>query len=229
MDISFTLKRLVIHSDCSEKVRKNLQPTEYLFNSQTEKGFFGTNIMVETIVGENGSGKSTLLELMFRMINNLAAMMFCRVECSAADELKYVLGIYADLEYSIGGKDIVLKVRDTAVALAADDKKVCFGNNGIEEFNGFEDYTNASEQKIFELTSSFFYTIVTNYSVQAYVASDYSEEKCLVYDRKSKRWKKDKGTWINSLFHKNDDDILWMARLYLVCKGKRLRIYTLHN
>lgn len=83
-------------------------------------------------------------------------------------------------------------------------KKVCFGNNGIEEFNGFEDYTNASEQKIFELTSSFFYTIVTNYLVQAYVASDYSEEKCLVYDRKKKLWKKDKGTWINSLFHKND-------------------------
>lgn len=106
------------------------------------------------------------------------------MECSAADELKYVLGIYADLEYSIGGKDIVLKVRDTTLALVVDDKKVCFGNNGIEEFNGFEDYTNASEQKIFELTSSFFYTIVTNYSVQAYVASDYSEEKCLVYDRK---------------------------------------------
>jgi hypothetical protein bfra3_06227 len=204
MDISFTLKRLVIHSECSEKVRKNLHPAEYLFNSQVEKGFFGTNITVETIVGENGSGKSTLLELMFRMINNLAAMMFCRVECSAADELKYVLGIYADLEYSIGGKDIVLKVRDTTVTLVADDKKVCFGNNGIEEFNGFEDYTNASEQKIFELTSSFFYTIVTNYSVQAYVASDYSEEKCLVYDRKKKCWKKDKGTWINSLFHKND-------------------------
>lgn len=87
-----------------------MHPAEYLFNSQVEKGFFGTNITVETIVGENGSGKSTLLELMFRMINNLAAMMFCRVECSAADELKYVLGIYADLEYSIGGRDIVLKV-----------------------------------------------------------------------------------------------------------------------
>lgn len=174
------------------KVRKNLHPAEYLFNSQVEKGFFGTNITVETIVGENGSGKSTLLELMFRMINNLAAMMFCRVECSAADELKYVLGIYADLEYSIGGKDIVLKVRDTTVTLVADDKKVCFGNNGIEEFNGFEDYTNASEQKIFELTSSFFYTIVTNYSVQAYVASDYSEEKCLVYDRKKSVGRKTK-------------------------------------
>ena len=84
------------------------------------------------------------------------------------------------------------------MALVADDLKVCFGNNGIEEFNGFEDYTNASVQKIFELTSSFFYTIVTNYSVQAYVASDYSEEKCLVYDRKKKCWKKGKGTWINN-------------------------------
>lgn len=52
MDISFTLKRLVIHSECSEKMRKNLHPAEYLFNSQVEKGFFGTNITVETIVGE---------------------------------------------------------------------------------------------------------------------------------------------------------------------------------
>lgn len=100
-----------------------MQNTEYAFTTQQEVGFFGTNITVETIVGENGSGKSTLLELMFRMINNLAAFMYCRVECSAADELKYVLGIYADLEYSIGNLNIILKVRDRNVALDEGDKK----------------------------------------------------------------------------------------------------------
>lgn len=49
--------------------------------------------------------------------------MYCRVECSAADELKYVLGIYADLEYSIGNQNIILKVRDRNVALDEGDKK----------------------------------------------------------------------------------------------------------
>lgn len=71
-------------------------------------------------------------------------------------------------------------------------------------FEGYEDYTNATEKQIWILASTFFYTIVTNYSIQAYVASDYYEDS-LVYDRKSNQWKKNlKGTWINSLFHKND-------------------------
>lgn len=71
-------------------------------------------------------------------------------------------------------------------------------------FEGYEDYTNATEKQIWILASTFFYTIVTNYSIQAYVASDYYEDS-LVYDRKCNQWKKNlKGTWINSLFHKND-------------------------
>lgn len=71
-------------------------------------------------------------------------------------------------------------------------------------FEGYEDYTNATEKQIWILASTFFYTIVTNYSIQAYVASDYYEDS-LVYNRKSNQWKKNlKGTWINSLFHKND-------------------------
>lgn len=202
---SFIVKKLTIHKECSEKVKKNLQDTEYVFTTQQEVGFFGTNITVETIVGENGSGKSTLLELMFRMINNLAAFMYCRVECSAADELKYVLGIYADLEYSIGNQNIILKVRDRNIALDEGDKKVAFGEHCTEMFEGYEDYTNATEKQIWILASTFFYTIVTNYSIQAYVASDYYYEDSLVYDRKCNQWKKNlKGTWINSLFHKND-------------------------
>lgn len=72
-------------------------------------------------------------------------------------------------------------------------------------FEGYEDYTNATEKQIWVLASTFFYTIVTNYSIQAYVASDYYDEDSLVYDKKCNQWKKNlKGTWINSLFHKND-------------------------
>ena len=153
---SFVVKKLTIHKECSEKVKKNLQDTEYVFTTQQEVGFFGTNINVETIVGENGSGKSTLLELLFRMINNLAALMYCRVECSAADELKYVLGIYADLEYSIGNQNIILKVRDRNVALDEGDKKVAFGEHCTEMFEGYEDYTNATEKQIWILASTFF-------------------------------------------------------------------------
>ena len=202
---SFILKKLTIYENCSKKVRKNLQPTEYVFTTQSEVGFFGTNITVEAIVGENGSGKSTLLELMFRMLNNLAAMMYCWIECSAADELKYVLGIYADLEYSVGNCIFVLKVRDRAIALDGGDKKVAFGEHCTEIFEDYEDYTNAAEKQMWDIASSFFYTIVTNYSLQAYVASDYLDEDSLVYGRKTMQWKKNLGeSWINSLFHKND-------------------------
>lgn len=98
----------------------------------------------------------------------------------------------------------ILKVRDRNVALDEGDKKVAFGEQCTEMFEGYEDYTNATEKQIWILTSTFFYTIVTNYSIQAYVASDYYEDS-LVYDRKCNQWKKNlKGTWINSLFHKND-------------------------
>ena len=82
--------------------------------------------------------------------------MYCRVECSAADELKYVLGIYADLEYSIGNQNIILKVRDRNVALDEGDKKVAFGEHCTEMFEGYEDYTNATEKQIWILASTFF-------------------------------------------------------------------------
>lgn len=98
----------------------------------------------------------------------------------------------------------ILKVRDRNVALDEGDKKVAFGEQCTEMFEGYEDYTNATEKQIWILASTFFYTIVANYSIQAYVASDYYEDS-LVYDRKCNQWKKNlKGTWINSLFHKND-------------------------
>lgn len=101
--------------------------------------------------------------------------------------------------------NIILKVRDGNVALDEGDKKVAFGEHCTEMFEGYEDYTNATEKQIWILASTFFYTIVTNYSIQAYVASDYYYEDSLVYDRKCNQWKKNlKGTWINSLFHKND-------------------------
>lgn len=53
-----------------------------------------------------------------------------------------------------------------------------------------------------------FYTIVTNYSLQAFNANDYKRERCLVLgNQKSKKEAEDDADgkiWMNSLFHKND-------------------------
>lgn len=203
--ISFVIKKLTIFDSCSKQLRKNLTGNEYTFTTKTDTGFFGYNISVQCIVGMNGSGKSTLLELIFRIINNLAALLFKNMECGAAQTLRYVLGLYADFEYTVRGKNAVIRCRDKCMAFEYDDIRAAFGENCADEFPGFSDYNDASEHGIREITSSLFYTIVSNYSLQAYSARDYMNEECMVYDREQKKWIKDSNeSWINSLFHKND-------------------------
>lgn len=96
----FDIKSITIYEEC--KYRRNLNAGTYTLGNSVLKDFFGRNITLHTLVGKNGSGKSSLLDIVFRMVNNVGAVM-CKQEIrEAADRVRYVRHIYADLEYDNG-------------------------------------------------------------------------------------------------------------------------------
>lgn len=202
--MSFIINSIEIYTEC--KLRKVVKPGKYTFVSKLEdtNGFFGKNIMVSAIVGKNGSGKSSLLELIFRMINNLSAFMVIGNRRPAAAKMFYVKGIKADLNYEIDGMCGILKSRDMSIALEYNGEKVYFGEP-CKEFAGYKDCSKTNNDRKIELMKQFFYSIVTNYSLQAYTAEDYKNEEVCEITKEGKFIEdKEGGIWISSLFHKND-------------------------
>lgn len=202
--MSFIIRAINILPEC--KFRKVLKPGNYplISNVENSNDFFGKNITVSAIVGKNGSGKSSILELIFRMVNNLSAFMVIGNRRPASENMFYIKGIYADLLYEIDGIHGILKSRDMSMALEYNDENVCFGLS-CQEFSGYENCSKTKNDRKIKLMKQFFYSIVTNYSLQAYTAEDYKkEEVCLI--TKDGKFKEDNGTgiWISSLFHKND-------------------------
>lgn len=130
----FAIKSIEIYPEC--RYRKNLEAGIYPLEETPLKDFFGENVSLHTIVGKNGSGKSSLLDIVFRVMNNLGAVM-CKEEArEASDRVRYARHIYADLSYEKSwpnvesGKDdegrptthiCKLCIRDTALWLVYDD------------------------------------------------------------------------------------------------------------
>lgn len=200
----FVVTHIVVDEGCDPRIRKNLISGEYRFTENQYPDFYGTGFSVQVIVGENGSGKSSLLELMFRMINNLAAVLFRDVECNAAERQYYVTGIKARLYYQIDNEESRLEIDDEHLTLIEGNRTLLdyttnrnrqqFGNEAV-----------LGQHETWEIASRFFYTIVTNYSMQAYISEDYADERVLAYNREGRYWQNIVGaTWIDSLFHKND-------------------------
>lgn len=208
-----------IFEDCEESLRKNLQTDKaFVFNQMAYGDFFAKNISVSAIVGKNGSGKSTFLEMIFRMVNNLSYVLLHDIQRAGAYPLRYVYGIWANMDYELDGKFYRLCCQDKSVMLMELDTDQDYIDGTIiidakvevphVKFNHMEfpkenNYEIDIEQYR-ELAEKLFYTVVVNYSIQAYVEQDFQDEKTEWQDGKalSPHWAEK--AWINGLFHKND-------------------------
>lgn len=218
-----TAEEKALAGDCDYQLYKCLKSKRYFFNDfyihdqnsdrpqvnrnrSGIKDFFGPHINVQAIVGENGSGKSSTMELMYMMINNFS-YMFERGhndERPGADSLYYIPGLFARLYFSLGTDVFELESKGLILELLKNGSSVRrFVISETEESIAMEN------MEIADLVENFFYTVVTNYSIQSFIPTNYihdvyyfnerTKKDCLI---KAENAQYD--IWINSIFHKND-------------------------
>ena len=245
----FSINCLEILKDCPENLRKCLKADRYYFNDRIKinkneilcKNDKSTSVVipnfwdeskkihVQAIVGKNGSGKSSLLDLMYMAINNFAYMFERGYERGGAESLCFVKYLNVKLYYEIDEQNYVLACGDETVTLTSlvVNKSVLEGTLVADGFfeigKNHKKITKLDELSVKTLLSHFFYTVVSNYSLQSFIASNY---KCDLFvhnlntheddnpenvNSYGYRWneKRDKNDskekiWINSVFHKND-------------------------
>ena len=205
---------------CDPKFTKVLKEDYYLLNDRViinsngkielnpdYKGnswYFGKNINVQAIVGPNGSGKSSLLELIYRIINNFSALVERGMKRNAAWKLLFVEGVYSDLYYVQDNHLYCISCRGEDVLFLTDDHKERFFSANTHS------YRQSRENKLLvkemaDIADKLHYTIVTNYSLQSLISSDYADETSLAPDAGGIYAPEKEGTvWISHLYHKND-------------------------
>ena len=205
--IMFHISEIYVFGDCEQHLRKNLQTDKpYTFERMEQPDFFARGISVNAIVGKNGSGKSSLLEIVFRLLNNLSYVLLYHIQRPGADSLHYVYGLHARMDYVINEKRFAIICADDDTTWMEGDEilfSATVGKEGLKVKFPYDTEEIAIED-FEQLTQNLFYTIVVNYSIQAYVSQDYLGEKILQKKQKAGVAKRPEEAWINRLFHKND-------------------------
>ncbi|MCH4183431.1 MAG: AAA family ATPase [Prevotella sp.] len=192
----FKILSLEILPQTSKNLLKVLHPGTYIFDrigTGSMEDFFGKNINIYAIVGMNGSGKSSLIEMIFRIANNVSYYL---VETSkivkAADKPIIIPGIYANLKYEVDGTSHEIIIRDKAIGIKTGQLCQRLSEAEHDDLKDFQFSGKLNYGTRRDIAKSFFYTIVTNYSLQAYNSSDYLDETGGT------------NSWIDKVFHKND-------------------------
>lgn len=205
----FVLRKIILNEACGSKL-KILEAGEYFFTDARYDTFFMEGLAIQAVVGKNGSGKSTLIEMLFRMSNNLAALMFRGYPRPAAEQVYFIKDVVGEVVYEVDGVEGRLKCGVDFVELKWGTESFRWSLNNTEcEHRINAQIIDAGEtrfQKEVKAAASFFYTIATNYSMQSYITDNYAGEKLLGWDDGESRWKHthDATSWIDGVFHKND-------------------------
>lgn len=214
----FTIKYLKFYPNCG--YLKNLKTgVEYSLEHKLSPNFFGENICVTAIVGKNGSGKSSLIDMIFRIMNNLSYCLYHNIPRDKADNMGYIKGLKADLCYKTSDGEGLIQVRGGKLFLRFENHKYMFisyaddphENNDLINIDPREYFqppiSNIEDQFKIELAKKLFYTVATNYSLQAFVAQDCEEKLAHNPDDDIDNININ-SYWLNTLFHKNDGYIV---------------------
>lgn len=213
----FTLGVLRILPQCENSLRKALEDEYYVLNRRCNVDakrhivtlsdysmvdFFGKGISIQAVVGVNGSGKSSLFEMIYRVINNLGCLLNRGKRRRASEQLYFIDGLWAELYVVIDGCLACVACHGDKIFVSKVGKEIL----SLNAFNGIAPSKDTVLMQDFVKWANecLFYTIVSNYSLQAFNSQDFECEPCFLVDGKRGRQHVDDRIWINSLFHKND-------------------------